>query len=162
VSPSVSPEHERDVEILAERLAMLYRHFAQAIVDELGQEKGTALVSRAVNAYGRECGAKVRSKVEEMGKELSIANYALGKDLPSVGWSLEITRDEPAIREVRITRCPLAQYWIAQGSASLGRLYCLVDPSKYSAYNEGIRCSHPSNVLDGDSYCVMRIEEPGG
>ncbi|MEW6080384.1 MAG: L-2-amino-thiazoline-4-carboxylic acid hydrolase [Bacillota bacterium] len=161
MSPTVSPEHERDVEILAERLAMLYRHFAQAIVDELGEERGRALVSQAVTAYGQECGTKVRSKVGSMGEDLSIANYALGKDLPSVGWSLEVTRDEPGIREVKISRCPLAQYWIAQGCASLGRLYCLVDPSKYSAYKEGIQCSHPRNVLDGDEWCVMRIEEPG-
>ena len=42
----------RQIGLALRRTALLYHHFAKTLVDELGEERGMALIGKAVEAYG--------------------------------------------------------------------------------------------------------------
>ena len=150
-------KHLEDVLIMAERLAMLHYHFAEKIVEKLGEEEGSALIDAAILAYGQECGLKARQKVETLGHENTIDNHHLAKDLPSCGWKTEVLQLDKQHELVKIDNCPMAETWMRYNKPQLGRHYCQVDQAKYQAYNETLTCTHDSNVLDGDDYCLIHV-----
>jgi L-2-amino-thiazoline-4-carboxylic acid hydrolase-like protein len=158
-SPSM-PVSEALQQILttAERMAMLYYHFASTLVGELGDEKGKELIQKAIAAYGTEVGERQRARVAEAGKALTCENYKTVPDLPMLAWSPEgmpkLIRDG---KEIAV--CPLAKYWIEKGAADLGRLYCYVDQAKFSTFDPACECRHLKNVLEGDDCCVVAVKK---
>lgn len=140
--------------VTAERVAMLHYHYAATLIDQLGEEKGKALIAKAIAAYGREVGERHRQRGIEMGIEPVCKNYKAVPDLPSLAWSPE---GMPVVyrngKEIRV--CPLAKYWIEKGAEKLGRLYCGVDQAKYAAFDPESECRHLRNVLDGDDCCEV-------
>jgi len=159
--PEPNDAWERDVWLLSRRMALLYYHMAKAIVERLGKEEGEKLISDAVWRYGEACGKRVGEEVLARGLPLDAANFGMIPDLPSRGWR-EQTVELPEGRSAdAVVLCPLAAVWKEIGATDLGRLYCLVDQAKIHAYNPGLRAVHSKNVLDGDDYCVIDIEEGG-
>jgi len=151
---------ESDVLIMTERLASLYYHMVQSIREEIGDEKAEEVVRRAILNYGNECGQGTRAKVEALGKEPTLANYALGKDLPSVGWQRTKCEGLPENERAScVTFCPFAAKWKEYGFEKWGRMYCHIDQAKYRSYNENLVCIHDKNQLDGDECCIVRIED---
>ncbi|HHV42501.1 MAG TPA: L-2-amino-thiazoline-4-carboxylic acid hydrolase [Clostridiaceae bacterium] len=144
-------KHLRDVHIMAERLAILYYRMVKNIIAEVGEERAEELVKKIIWEYGTDCGLNARKHVESLGEEAKLENFHLGNDLPSVGWTLE---------DDRILYCPFADTWKKLDFEKWGRLYCFVDQAKYEGYNPDLRCFHDKNVLDGDDYCIIRVEEP--
>ncbi len=149
----ISEALEQTLQVI-ERVAMLHYHFASTLVEELGEEKGRELVSRAIAAYGREIGERQRKRLVEAGYEPSCENYRLLPDLPPMPWTAE---GMPSVRRGRreLKVCPLAKYWMERGAESLGRLYCHVDQAKFAAFDPDCECRHPANVLDGDDHCEI-------
>ena len=95
------------------------------------------------------------AKLEEQGLAPTLANYRLGKDLPSMGWDygpIGMPPEKPHGKISKVTRCPLAEVWKSLGEEGLrlGRYYCWVDQAKYAAYGKGYRCLHDKNTMDGD------------
>lgn len=144
----------QQVLIMSERLAMLHYHFANTLVQELGEERGRELVARAIAAYGREVGERQRQRVTAAGYPPDCDNYKVLPDLPMMAWSPD---GMPTVRrngrELRV--CPLAKYWMERGAESLGRLYCYVDQAKFAAFDPECECRHLKNVLDGDETCEV-------
>lgn len=158
MSDSIPKEQAvRDVRILAERLALLYRCFCEGIEKELGKEKAKTFVRQVVEDYGARCGKDVRQTVNRLGLPLTAQNYALGHDLPSVGWEMEPLPTEESGSRVQINYCPLAEKWKAMGQAEYDRIYCYVDQAKYGAYNPELECLHVQNCLDGDGACEILV-----
>ena len=145
-------EAVRQIGIMAERLAMLHYHFANTLVQELGEEQGRALVARAIAAYGAEVGERQRQRVVAAGFTADCVNYGRAPDLPALAWSCD---HMPVVnrggKDIHV--CPLALYWIENGRESLGRLYCFVDQAKYTAFDPDCEARHLKNVLDGDECC---------
>jgi predicted ArsR family transcriptional regulator len=154
------PRTEALAQILTsvERLAMLYHHFASTLVDELGSEKGKALIRKAIEAYGTEVGERQRRRVTEAGYAASCENYKALPDLPAMAWSQDgMPRMMLHGKETPV--CPLAKYWIEKGASGLGRLYCHVDQAKYSTFDPESECRHLENVLDGDERCLIVVKK---
>ncbi len=152
----VMPVDEARAQVLTmvERVAMVYYHFATTIIEELGEERGRELISRAIERYGREVGERHRRRVIQAGLEPSCENYKAVPDLARLAWSPEsLPRVEVDGRQLRV--CPLAKYWIEKGARDIGRLYCWVDQAKYRAFDPECECRHLQNVLDGDDCCKV-------
>ncbi len=152
-------EADQQVILMAKRAALLYQTFAEVLVEELGEEKGKEVIARAVKNYGTKCGSMVKQGVEAQGLNLSLPNYFSVPDLPKKGWVTDqkiLKEDE---LEVDVLYCPMAEQWLAEGKAELGRLYCYVDQAKYTAFNPGFECVHVRNVLDGDKKCTMTVRK---
>lgn len=147
------------VEMTARRCAMLYKSFAETLIAELGEEQGRAVIFKAIAAYGKECGKLVKERAGEMGLECTAANFSNIPDLPKLGWEAAASAVSDDELHIEITRCPLADYWIAAGVPALGRLYCYVDQAKVAAYNSELVCRHAETVLDGNSRCYVVIKK---
>lgn len=152
-------EAERDVVIMARRLAWLHAAYARVLVEELGEERATALTMKAIKDYGNRAGEAAREHVEAMDLPLSPTNMSLTPDLPRLGWEKGIWTDPQGRERPVITHCPLAQAFSEIGEEKLGRLYCYVDQAKVEGYNSDLECRHAQNVLDGDRVCEIVIEE---
>ena len=149
-----------DVRILAERMAMLYYYFMKNIAAELGQEQAEKLTAKVIEEYGMECGKMALEKVSAKGKENTIANHAMSKDLPQCGWVVETLENNKNKKVVKTTYCPFAETWKNLGCEKWGRMYCYVDQAKFKGYNAELTCVHNKNLLDGDDYCILTIEDP--
>ncbi len=150
---------EQDVISMARRLASLYLHFFQVLEEELGEEKARVIIRKVIANYGEESGNDAREKVKNLDQSLDKENFAKGSDLPSLGWKSEVKESPGGKQNAIITYCPFAEYWLEKGAEEVGRLYCFVDQAKYSAYNPALECRHLKNVLDGDPYCELEIEQ---
>jgi hypothetical protein len=144
----------RQINLMAERVAMLHYYFAHTLVQELGDEQGRALVAKAIAAYGQEVGQRHRQRIIAAGFAPDCGNYDLLADLPAMAWD---PKNKPVVnkdgRERRV--CPLAKYWIDKGAEDLGRLYCYVDQAKFAEFDPECECRHLKNVLDGDDVCEV-------
>ncbi len=147
--------HREDVKRALHRAALLYRHFAETLDNELGREKALELIKKAVWAYGTAVGSEARARTAAAGLPLTPANYS--DDLPSVGWTSRRTHaDGEEVTD--ITCCAFAEEWRDMDPA-LARPYCFVDQSKMEAFNPGYTYVHLMNTLDGDAFCRLAVRK---
>lgn len=143
---------ERDVWLMARRLALLHFNVAQVLLERLGNDRGRELTREIIWRYGQQCGTDVGTVADSQGKPRDLDSFAELTDLPSRGWR---TAPSSAGSSHTVTLCPLAVVWRQLGAEDIGRLYCLVDEAKMTAYNPEFACEHERNVLDGDDVCVI-------
>lgn len=149
----------KDVRILAQRMALLFRCFCEELESELGEEKTEKLVRKVIDKYGTHCGRQVRKHIDALNLPPQGKNYAMGQDLPSVGWETERLAGKSEEVRVRVHYCPLASTWKELGQTKYDRLYCFVDQAKYRAYNAELECTHLLNQLDGHDVCELLIKK---
>ncbi|SDH88175.1 L-2-amino-thiazoline-4-carboxylic acid hydrolase [Desulfosporosinus hippei] len=136
-------------------MASLFYHMTKEVLSELGEERGTELVSRAIKAFGSERGNQHKEHILAEGIEHLPENYVELADLPWLGWDIEKAEPEENKTHIKITHCPLAEYWKEKGVQKIGRIYCSVDQAKYESFHPSSEYVHLKNVLDGDEYCEM-------
>ncbi len=155
--PSKS-ETRKDVKRALRRAALIYHHFAETLVKELGKDKGLELIGKAIDSYGHQVGAEARKKALKKGLSLTPDHFE--SDLPDMAWNLEeITVDGE--KRVRVSHCPLAAEWLEWGDPKKARLYCFVDQAKMKGFNPDYEYVHIKNILDGDPYCELAIRQAG-
>jgi hypothetical protein len=147
---------------VSRRLGLLHLSYARTIIDELGEEDGVRLISKAIKNYGSRIGEKTRKEVLGKGLEATPENFAQGDSyaLPKIRGlheRLEAVEVEGRIR-VRTLGCMLAEVWKEYGEEKLGRLYCYMDPAKYMAYNPDYKLAHTKTVPDGDDCCEFEVK----
>ncbi|MEW6524437.1 MAG: L-2-amino-thiazoline-4-carboxylic acid hydrolase [Bacillota bacterium] len=152
------------VEAVAIIMSKLYYCMAREMVSQLGEERGTEAVRRAVIEFGRMRGAQMREKADADGAEPTVA--ALGKyyDLPrEVAWKNEVIRSQPQLVEKKATYCPFAEEWkrIGADAQKLGLIYCEQDVSLRLAFNPDFVFEQFSNVLEGheDCHTILRHKD---
>lgn len=152
---------KKQVLAMAQRCAMIFQAFSEVLVEEIGEEKGKDLIQRAITLYGNRCGEKVKEKVRQKGYSLTAKNYDKVLDVPTLGWEGKKIKDlqNEWERISEVTFCPLAEYWINEDFASIGRMYCYVDQAKFTSYNQELECVHLENVLDGDKRCLIAVRK---
>lgn len=144
----------RQIHLSLRRTALLYHHFADTLVAELGERKGTELIRKAIEAYGGHIGKDGRKKALDKGLSPTPENFE--SDIPDLAWEMEeVTVDGE--KRTRVKHCPLAEEWLAWGDPSKARLYCHVDQAKMRAFNPDYEYVHLRTVLDGDPYCELAV-----
>ncbi|MFH0848479.1 MAG: L-2-amino-thiazoline-4-carboxylic acid hydrolase [archaeon] len=137
------------VRTMARLFGLIFYHFSNLLVEELGEKKGRELVAEAVKRFGLDRAKRVREEVTKMGLEPTLENYGKVLDLPRIGWG----------GPTRETFCPFAQVWIEKGAEDLCKLYCDVDIWKYVGYNSKIKVKRLRSVLEGDRDCRYEVKE---
>lgn len=149
-------EAAQEVKLASRRIALLYLAFAKTAFKRLGDEEGRRFVIDAIKDYGQTVGKEVREAVIAQGLEPLPANYGAGssRSLPRFGMHTgsEVV-DIDGKERLRAYGCAMAEVWAEYGEGALGRLYCLVDPAKYMAFNPEFTLSHTKAKPDGDPYC---------
>ena len=149
------------VALAVRRLALLHLSFAETLIEEFGDERGRALVVKAIRRYGQKIAARARAGAQARGLPLTPEHYdAAGPNWPAIG-----THDAVETVEVEGERrthghgCTLAKVWAEEGEEALGRLYCLVDAAKMMAYNPAYKTIHLQAEPDGDEHCTLVLRE---
>ncbi|UCE41284.1 MAG: L-2-amino-thiazoline-4-carboxylic acid hydrolase [Candidatus Aminicenantes bacterium] len=114
------------------RGAMLYHHFCETLVDELGEERGKELIQKAVDAYGERIGQEAKKGAQEKGLALTPENFE--SDLPDDAWNTEVVIVDGEER-VRVHHCPLASEWMNWGGSGKSASLLLCGSGK----NEGVQ-----------------------
>lgn len=153
-------EAAHEVALTSRRIALLHLAFAKTLVTEFGEEHGTELIVKAIKAYGTRVGEEARAAVLAQGLELTPENFGAGdaRGLPKFGMhtgreNVEVD-GEPRFRAFG---CVMGRVWNELGEGKLGRLYCLVDPAKFMAYNPDYKLAHAKALPDGDECCEFCI-----
>lgn len=128
---------------------LMFYHFANLAVEQMGEEKGKEFVAESVKRFGLERAERVKRGVEEMGLEPVLSNYGKVLDLPRIGWG----GDTPE------TFCPFAEVWIEKGAEDLCKLYCEVDFWKYIGYNPDIKVERVTSIFEGDRDCSYKVTQ---
>jgi len=136
------------------RVALIYHHFTETLVDELGEDRGMELVRKSIDAYGHHVGEEAKKKAQQKGLPLAPENFEDG--LPMLAWDWEGVVVDGEER-TRVHHCPLAKEWMEWGDPKKARGYCHVDQAKIHGFNPDYECVHTKNVLDGDPYCELAI-----
>jgi len=145
-----------EVKLASRRIALLHLAFARTAFKRLGPEEARRFVVDAIKVYGKTVGREVREAVIAQGLEPVPANYGVGnsRSLPRFGMhSGSEVVDVDGKERLRAYGCAMASVWAEYGEEALGRLYCLVDPAKYMAFNPEFTLAHTKALPDGDPYC---------
>ncbi len=147
-----------EVELASKRLGLLHIAYAKTLIEEFGEEKGRALILKAIQKYGEYIGKQVKNIVESEGLELTKENYKIEKarTLPNIGLNEKVIEDEEGRK---VYGCTMAKVWRDLGEEELGKLYCYIDTAKYMYYNPELKLTHikamPSHKTD---YCLFKLE----
>ncbi len=134
-------EAEKQVEIVARRIALLHLAYARTLVEEFGEEGGRRLILKAIKDYGKRIGEKIKKGEPDLPK------YGVHE---KVEWV-----DLDGEKRARVYGCALSKEWDDWGENSLGRLYCHVDPAKSMSVDSMEKVGHVKAVPDGDEYCEL-------
>ncbi|MDZ7758668.1 MAG: L-2-amino-thiazoline-4-carboxylic acid hydrolase [Desulfovermiculus sp.] len=164
-SPSIDLEEAgRALASVSRRIALLHLAYARAIMNELGQERGTRLISEAIKDYALKIGEKTKAEVEDQGYEAIPENFEKGLSyaLPKIpgmhsGW--EVIHEPDGRKKLRANGCILGKVWKEYGQEKLGRLYCYMDTAKYMGYNPLYKLVHHQALPDGDECCEFEVQE---
>jgi len=145
-------EAAEQVRRVGRMFGLLFYHFANLLVEELGEERGRELVREAVRRFGLERGRRMRERALAEGLEPTLENFRRVSDLPEVGWG----------GPTRESYCPFAEVWFEKDALELGKLYCDVDIWKYKGYNPHIEVERRAWILEGDDECRYDLRERRG
>jgi predicted hydrocarbon binding protein len=155
-------EATKAIQSAARRIGLLHLAYAKTIVEDLGQERGMKLISKAIKDYGIRIGEKTKEEVLMKGIEVIPENFNKGEsyaltNLPGMHDRREKVEIE-GIKRSRAYGCILAKVWEEYGEEKLGRLYCYMDVAKYMAYDPNYKYVHTKAIPDGDDFCEFEIK----
>ena len=137
--------------------AELYYFLADALVENLGEEKGKAAIRESVRKFGEKRVADMKKEAEERGLSAKCPQtYFAVRDMPSNGW--ENDPENPTV----ITECPMFDIWenFGEKGIDLGALYCEIDHILFGGF--GLALSRPQCKTGGDCVCDFQVQMKEG
>lgn len=145
----------------AKLFAMLYYHFAKAIVDEMGEERGLQFIRNVMKGFATERGEDMKKAAVATNLPIALETMADDRviDLPKYTF--------PPRGHSGDVFCPYAEYWRSRGEEAMKlgvNGYCdVVDPWKARAFvGPSYRIwKYGKNLNYGHEYCgePIMIEE---
>ena len=135
--------------------ALLHGWIAQAIVERVGEQRGEAVIRKAIRQYGEERGRRMALRAQANKHVLSMPTYIGYTEyrVRSGEIPLEIVERSPHAR-VRTPQCPWHTTWKANGLLSVGRIYCLeIDQALVRGFNPELRLDVNATLTNGAAQC---------
>ena len=135
-------------------------YLGKAIIQELGEEKGTALIVRQIEEWGHDSGIETRKANKSQSLDNSFKNYA-GDDVYAFAWvggSKKSTIDEAV---VEFSYCPIAEQFkkLGKEAVKIGELFCNhIDDADIQGYNTDYECKRESS-LNIDGLCRLHFKK---
>jgi len=136
--------------------AALFGFVAEAVMEELGPEKGEALLKKAVQNFGKARGKRIADHVRRLGKPLTIKNWLIYSDIDSVNFDPhpDLQNSDLVVNAGNCT------FWNAAREFHLGELakiYCkYVDYAILEGYNPDIKLVLDDRHHTGADHCTFR------
>ena len=141
----------------AKLTAELYYFLADALVDNLGEEKGKAAIRDSLKKFGEKRVSDMKKEAEEWGLPVDRPQtYFAVRDMPSNGWKND--SENPMV----ITECPMFDIWenFGENGMELGTLYCEIDYILFGGF--GLTLSRPQCKTKGDCVCDFQVQMKEG
>jgi hypothetical protein len=136
--------------------SQLFSTMAKHIMEELGPEKGEALIKKAVESFGRERGKRIAKTVQDSGKPLSLRNWLIYTDISPDNFSAKPRLPEGDL-EAEVSSCAFynaAEKW---GLGQYAQLYCkYADFAILDGYNPDVKLLLEQRQKTGKDYCLFR------
>lgn len=132
--------------------AELYYFLADALVENLGEEKGKAAIQESIKKFGEKRVSDMKKEAKEKGLPLDRPQtYFEVRDMPSNGW-----KNDPE-NPMTITECPMFDIWESFGEKGidLGALYCEIDHILFNGF--GLALYRPQCKTKGDRVCDFQV-----
>jgi hypothetical protein len=125
----------------------------RAVIGRMGEERGEAVVRKAVRRYGEERGHRMSLRADADGERLSMANYLAYGEWSSDPEEMEQAMvGEGANVQMTVRRCPWHAAWIENDLMAYGRLYCLeIDEALVRGFNPDLKLDvNATRTNDGE------------
>ena len=141
--------------------ALMYITFAKELVDSFGEE-GKEALERAVRAYGRARGLRLRERHIEQGLPITLRSLIEHYDLPAHPVTEKKRTEFTDDRLVSYTYvCPYELVWRSKDANDLGRIYCEnFHHAMWQAYRPDIDVQIPEILTTDDPHCKFVITQP--
>jgi hypothetical protein len=134
---------------------------AKAVIARVGEERGEAVIRKAVRCYGEERGHRMALRAEGDGERLSMANYlAYGEWSAEPEEIEEVIAEEGADLRMTVHSCPWHAAWVENDLMSYGRLYCLeIDEALVRGFNAALKVDVARTRPNGGESCEFVFHE---
>jgi L-2-amino-thiazoline-4-carboxylic acid hydrolase len=136
--------------------SQLFSTMAKHIMEELGPEKGEALIQKAVESFGRERGKRIAKTVQNQGKPLSLRNWLIYTDISPDNFSAKPSLPKGDLR-AEVSSCTFynsAEKW---GLGEYAKLYCkYADYAILDGYNPDVKLVLEQRQKTGKDHCLFR------
>jgi hypothetical protein len=147
----------RYVTPMAALMGQMFAVFAKTVIDEVGLEKGEAVIQKAVEDFGITRGKRIAEKVKARGLPLSFKNFLVHMDLDTTAANASVPNIEGKDLTLTINRC-----FILDGARELGlgkyfHYYCRwIDRAILFGYNPDLTIEITKTLSGGDEACFFR------
>jgi len=157
----VSEEDIADIAEFGDLWSLMYFVFAREMVDSFGEEGKQALI-RAIKAYGRARGLRLKKRHEEMGLPINLRSLFEHYDLPGhpdTEKKRTVFEDNKLVSYTYM--CPYERIWQSQDGTYLGLLYCQhFHHAMWQAYRPDFNVEIPEILTKKDSHCKFEVTQP--
>lgn len=138
-------------------MCLVYLSIARQAIERYGQRQGKEIILKGTRTFGYTRGKQIAERVKKAGEPLTLENFFKFYDI-SLSAIVEQSA-EPPIKEkgkftMKITSCPLADFFKGEDQVEVGRLYCEQDYTMIEGYNPKIKLlKKRASLMEGDKYC---------
>jgi hypothetical protein len=135
----------------AGRAAAIY-YLGKAIIQELGEEKGTALIVKQMEEMGHSFGRETRKANKKRALDNSFRNYFSmnsGDSVYDFAWVGDTKKSDSDEVVVEFSYCPNAEQFMKLGkeAVKIGELFCNhIDDADIQGYNPDYECKRESSL----------------
>ena len=137
--------------------AALFGFVARAVINELGPEKGEALLKGAVEDFGRARGRRMAAIVKDAGQPMTLKNWLIYGDIDSSNFDPhpDLDNDDLVVKTGECT------FWNASRELGIGeysKIYCkYADYAILDGYNPDIKLVlHDRHHVGQAEHCTFR------
>jgi hypothetical protein len=142
-----------------------FYYLGKALIQELGEDKGTALIVKQIEEMGSKTGKAMREADESQGSDNSLKNYARGMDVGTVVYNfawVSSTKKSTSDERVReFSYCPIADGFkkFGEEGVKIGELFCNhIDNADIQGYNPEYECKRISS-LNLNGLCRLHFKK---
>lgn len=152
---------EKDIAEFGDLWALMYCTFAREMVDSFGEEGKKALI-RAIQAYGKARGERLRERHLEQGLPVNLRSLFEHYDLPG---HPDTRKERTHFTDDKLVSytylCPYERLWRAHGCNDVGLLYCqYFHHAFWQTYRPDIIVQIPEILTKDDPYCRFVVTQP--
>lgn len=135
----------------------LFSFAAKAIMEELGPEKGEALLKKAIEEFGRERGRRTARMVKGLGKPLTLKNWFIYNDIDTRNTNPQPIDIVNGDYVMKTGECVLWNTTREFGLGDFSQFFCkYADQAVLEGYNPDIKLEKNIRYQTHKDHCVFR------
>jgi hypothetical protein len=141
--------------------ALLFGWLSKAVIEEVGEQRGKAVISKAVRKYGEERGRRMAMRAKADGHTLNVADFFVYAEYRVITGRMKArVAERSANLSLEASNCPWNDAWKESGLLPYGRLYCLdVDAAILHGFNENLKMDIEGTLPWGAEKCRLVYRE---